>query len=202
MPVLRRRSPPSQPMQGSQPDLPQLWKARPPRLGMSPEEQTSCPPASQPRPFVLTSGASNSRPPGCHPDQDRWRRGRRYPLASSGADIDAMSAKDLATVDPNLLKNLAPDHHAIHAANGYQLQSLGTIPATLHLQGRSCDTRLHVYSQLNVSMLSKSTCISLGLLEEGWPTLDSKRQHSALRPIHHLALPRHHPPLSQSLTPR
>ena len=37
--------------------------------------------ASQPRPLVLTSGASNSRPPGCHPDPDRWHRDRRYPLA-------------------------------------------------------------------------------------------------------------------------
>ena len=42
-------------------------------------------------------------------------------LQDSGADIDAMSAKDLATIDPNLLKNLAPDHHAVHAANGHQL---------------------------------------------------------------------------------
>ena len=39
-------------------------------------------------------------------------------LPDSGADIDAMSAKDLATVDPNLLKNLAPDHHAV---SGHQL---------------------------------------------------------------------------------
>ena len=41
MPVLRLRPPPSRPMQGSQSDLPQLCKARPPRLGMSPEERTS-----------------------------------------------------------------------------------------------------------------------------------------------------------------
>ena len=82
MPVLRRRSPPSQPMQGLQPDLPQLWKARPPRLSMSPEETSSRPPTSQPRPLVLTSGASNSRPPGRHPDPHRWCRGRQYPLAS------------------------------------------------------------------------------------------------------------------------
>ena len=44
-------------------------------------------------------------------DDTRW-------LPDSGADIDAMSAKDLATVDPNLLKNLAPEHYAVRAVNG------------------------------------------------------------------------------------
>ena len=51
-------------------------------------------------------------------------------LPDSGADIDAMSARNLAAIDPNLLKNLAPDHHAVHAANSHQLQPLGIIPAT------------------------------------------------------------------------
>ena len=39
----------------------------------------------------------------------------------------------------------------------------------MKLNNRTCHTELHVYRQLSVSLLSKSTCIELGLLEKGWP---------------------------------
>ena len=77
--------------------------------------------------------------------------------------------QDLRLLDPNLHRNLAPDHQTVRAANGGELGSLGTLPATLKLNNRTCHTELHVYPQLSVSLLSKSTCIELGLLEKGWP---------------------------------
>ena len=40
----------------------------------------------------------------------------------------------------------------------------------LNLQGIACHTSMHVFSRLNTSLLSKNTCIKLGLLKEGWPT--------------------------------
>ena len=46
--------------------------------------------------------------------------------------------------------------------------NLATLPATLKLKNRMCHTGLHIYRQLSVSLLSKSTCIELGLLEKGW----------------------------------
>ena len=90
-------------------------------------------------------------------------------LPDSGADVDAITVKDLATLDSDLHRNLAPDRRAVHAANGARLHSLGTVAAVLTLQGHSCSTVLHVYQQLNVSLLSRATCIKLGLLEAGWP---------------------------------
>ena len=72
-------------------------------------------------------------------------------------------------LDPNLYRNLAPDHQTVRAANGGELGSLGTLPAMLKLNNRTCHTELHVCRQLSVSLLSKSTCIELGLLEKGWP---------------------------------
>ena len=90
-------------------------------------------------------------------------------LPDSGADNDALSVQDLRLLDHNLHRNLAPDHQTVRAANGGELGSLGTLPATLKLNNRTCHTELHVYRQLSVSLLSKSTCIELGLLENGWP---------------------------------
>ena len=65
-------------------------------------------------------------------------------------------------------------------------------PALRAAPGLDCDTRLHVYSQLNVSLLSKSTCISLGLLEDGWP-------HSQLQAAALSTAP--HPPLGATPAP-
>ena len=90
-------------------------------------------------------------------------------LPDSGADVDALTVRDVATIDSDLHRNLAADRHTVRAANSAQLKSLGTIPASFHLNGRLCQMVLHVYHQLSISLLSKATCIKLGLLEEGWP---------------------------------
>ena len=90
-------------------------------------------------------------------------------LPDSGADVDALSAQDFHRLGPDLQHHLVPDRQLVRAANGGELGSLGTLSATLALNGRSCHTTLHIYPQLSTSFLSKATCIQLGLLEVGWP---------------------------------
>ena len=90
-------------------------------------------------------------------------------LPDSGADVDALSAQDFNRLGPDQQNHLAPDRQLVCAANGGELGSLGTLSATLTLNGRSCHTTLHIYPQLSTSLLSKATCIQLGLLEVGWP---------------------------------
>ena len=58
--------------------------------------------------LFLTSGASNSRPPGRHIQTNGTGVGDTCWLPDSGADIDAMSAKDLATVDPKPTQKFGP----------------------------------------------------------------------------------------------
>ena len=90
-------------------------------------------------------------------------------LPDSGADVDALSAQDFNRLGPDLQNHLAPNCQLVRAANGGELGSLGTLSATLTLNGRSCHTTLHIYPQMSTSLLSKATCIQLGLLEVGWP---------------------------------
>ena len=77
-------------------------------------------------------------------------------LPDSGADVDALSAQDFHRLDSNLQHHLAPGQ-LVCAANGGELDSLGTLSATLALNGRSCHTTLHIYPQLSTSLLSKAT---------------------------------------------
>ena len=80
-----------------------------------------------------------------------------------------LGAQDFNRLGPDLQNHLAPDRQLVRAANGGELGSLGSLSATLTLNGRSCHTTLHIYPQLSTSLLSKATCIQLGLLEVGWP---------------------------------
>ena len=90
-------------------------------------------------------------------------------LPDTGADLDAMSMTDLARLDHNLIRNLQRDTDEVFAAGGQDLGRLGKLKATLHLNGRRCNTQIHVYRKLQVSLLSRESCINLGLLEPDWP---------------------------------
>ena len=80
-----------------------------------------------------------------------------------------LSLRDLNKIDPELKRNLAHDTQSVCAANGGGLGPVGKLQAKLTLMDRSFTTTLHVFSGLRTSLLSKQSCIQLGLLEEGWP---------------------------------
>ena len=107
-------------------------------------------------------------------------------LPDSGAEIDAIGVEDLDTIDRHLRLNLAPDYSKVYAANGTCLGSLGQLEACLTLNGRSCQTVLYVYRQLRSPLLSKTTCMKLGLLEDGW--LHTRITHD----VNRLSLPLPH----------
>ena len=92
-------------------------------------------------------------------------------LHDSSADVDALSVQDFRLLDPNLHRNLVPDHQTVCAPNGAELGSLGTLPATLKLKNRTCHFELHVYRHLSASLFSKCTCIEPSLREKGWPQM-------------------------------
>ena len=84
--------------------------------------------------------------------------------------MDAKALTDLKKIHPDLVWNLARDTQKVNAAIGSSLGARGTVNGHLNLKGIACNTTLHVFSRLNTSLLSKSTCIKLGLLKEGWPS--------------------------------
>ena len=84
-------------------------------------------------------------------------------LPDRGADVDALRQRRAGppSLGPQSPPQ-SPDHQTLRAANCGELGSLGTLPATLKLNHRTCHTELHIYCQLSVSLLSKSTCTELG----------------------------------------
>ena len=89
-------------------------------------------------------------------------------LPDSGAEVDALTERDFAKLHP-LPKVMPPDKDKVVAANGGCLDSVGVFRAKLELGGNSCGTTIHVFRNLSVSLLSKASCIQLGLLDQGWP---------------------------------
>ena len=90
-------------------------------------------------------------------------------LPDSGTDVDAISVADLDQLDPDLKWNLARDTQSVSTANGGSLGPRGTLDIQLHLNAEQCAATLHVYSKIKTSLLSKSSCVKVGLLEDGWP---------------------------------
>ena len=102
-------------------------------------------------------------------------------LPDTGADIDAIGLSDLDKIDPSLKQNLALPSAEVHAANGAKLNSLGTLPADLEVNGRSYSSTLHVFQDLKTPLLSKTSCIGLCLIEDGWPHSRLSQGHLANR---------------------
>ena len=80
-------------------------------------------------------------------------------------------------------QELSPDPDRVHAADGGELDSAGVFQANLQLGRNVCTTTVHVFKDLKTSLLSKSSCIHLGLLEKDWPQsrLEAFRQFRVFR---------------------
>ena len=89
-------------------------------------------------------------------------------LPDSGAEIDAMSKQDYMQLGTRP-QELSPDPDRVHAADGGVLDSAGVFQANLQLGRNVCTTTVHVFKDLKTSLLGKSSCIHLGLLEKDWP---------------------------------
>ena len=87
---------------------------------------------------------------------------------ATGAEIDDMSEQDymqLGTKPPEL----SPDLDGVHAAaGGGELDSAGVFLANLQLGRKIFSTTVHVFKDLKTSLLSKSSCLHLALLEKNW----------------------------------
>ena len=79
-------------------------------------------------------------------------------------------------------QELSTDPDRVHAADGGELDSAGLFQANLQLGRNVCTTTVHVFKDFKTSLLSKSSCIHLGLLEKDWP-------QSRLQTIQSLSLP-------------
>ena len=79
-------------------------------------------------------------------------------------------------------QELSPDPGRVHAADGGELDSAGVFQTNLQLGRNVWTTTVHVFKDLKTSLLSKSSCIHLGLLEKDWP-------QSWLQTIQSLSLP-------------
>ena len=117
-------------------------------------------------------------------------------LPDSGAEVDALTERDFAKLHP-LPKVMTPDKDKVVAANGGSLDSVGVFRAKLELGGNSCGTTIHVFRNLSVSLLSKASCIQLGLLDQGWPQ-SRVRQISSLSLSTHVTESRITAPLPKS----
>ena len=102
-------------------------------------------------------------------------------LPDGGTEIDAMSEQDCMQLGTRP-QELSPDPDRLHAADGGELNSAGVFQANLQLGRNVCTTTVHEFKDLKTSLLSKSSCIHLGLLEEDWP-------QSRLQTIQSLSLP-------------
>ena len=91
-------------------------------------------------------------------------------LPDTGADVDAISQTDAKRIDSHLSQRLSDERLKICAANGERLESLGTCLVTLKLGEKSCQSVLHVFKKLSVPLLSRQSCMNLGLLPHGWPS--------------------------------
>ena len=91
-------------------------------------------------------------------------------LPDTGADVDAISQTDAERIDSHLSRKLSDERLRVCAANGERLESLGTCLVTLKLGEKSCQSVLHVFKKLSVPLLSRQSCMNLGLLPHGWPS--------------------------------
>ena len=91
----------------------------------------------------------------------------------AGSRIDTGVQMDMSEQDYMQLgtkpPELSPDPDGVHAAGGGELASAGVFQANLQPWRNVCSTTVHVFKDLKTSLLSKSSCIHLALLEKDWP---------------------------------
>ena len=100
----------------------------------------------------------------CH----RGKTGQVKFLPDTGACRDAIPAQEMSRLHGKV--ELEKDPDVLLAAGGQILNSQGILAVELECNGRKHKTHLHVIKGLNDPLLSKKSCIALGLIPRGWPT--------------------------------
>ena len=84
------------------------------------------------------------------------------------ADVDAISQTDAERIDSHLSRKLPDERLRVCAADGKRLEPRCTSLVSLKLGEKSCQSVLHAFKKLSVPLLSRQSCMNLGLLPHGW----------------------------------
>lgn len=90
-------------------------------------------------------------------------------LPDTGAEVDAISLRDLSQLGEVAKSHLFPTTQDVIAANGQSLGPVGSVHATLCYNGKFYSTTLRVFRHLTTPLLSKQGCVKLGLINPEWP---------------------------------